>query len=280
MILLTGATGNVGSRVAKLLTDKGIDYIGTTSKPEPSVHKMVQVDFNNPQTIDNAMKGINTVILITPAHKDMVTHQKNVIDSAIKHQVSRIIKLSGLGASPNAPIRLPKNHYEIEEYIKAQAIDYVFVRPNLFMQAVVYGSLDSINHNKKLYAPVANGKISVIDANDIAETIVNCVVDKDEINNIDIEITGSQAISFAEMASQISAKLQQPVQFVAVSFTDAKNSMLAIGMDEWLVDAFIELYQICEQDMGSAVLVESFKDINHRMPTTFDSFLQDVKELQ
>lgn len=280
MILLTGATGNVGSKVADLLLDKGIEFKATSrhSKEDEKVN-WLQVDFEDKQSIRTAFEGVDTLIIITPANKNMVEHQLNLIEMASLANVSKIVKLSGLGSGPDAPIRLPKFHYEIEEQIKklskSNAIDYVFVRPNLFMQAVIYGSLETIQSEGKLYAPVTSGKISLIDTSDIAQIIVESACNSG-IKNEAIEITGPEALSFNDIATSFSKKLGNNVEFVPVSFADAKKSMLDSGMDAWLIDAFIELYEIYEQNMGSSILTERFESITKIIPMSFDERLKTL----
>ncbi|OIQ88636.1 NAD(P)H azoreductase [mine drainage metagenome] len=146
MTFIIGATGNVGSEVIKRLQLKGRVVKGLTRKPPTSSNHWILGDLEKPASYATELEGEEELILITPAHPDMVMHQVGALKAAKTAGVKHVVKLSGLGAGPDAPIRLPKLHYEIEQEIIASGIDYTFIRPNLFSQ-VLLGAAETINKN-------------------------------------------------------------------------------------------------------------------------------------
>ncbi|WP_415883797.1 SDR family oxidoreductase [Neptuniibacter sp. QD34_54] len=278
MILVTGATGNVGSHVVDMLIKESIP-VRVTTRDENNIPDewignvdVFVTDFNNPNDINSAFDSVEGLILITPANEEMEIQQKNIVESAKVNGVKRIIKLSGLGAGPDAEIRLPKAHYKIEEFIKASGIDYIFVRPNLFMQTLM-GSYESIVQNRAIYAPAGTGKISFIDAQDIAAVIVSALC-TNEFNR-SIDITGPDAVSYTEIASKLSNATGSSVEFVDVTESTAKESMLASGLSDWLSEAFLELFQVYRANLGSAVLSHNIKAETGTTVTTIDQFIQN-----
>jgi len=113
MIVITGATGNVGTHVVAELAQRGLAVRALTrspasARPVASNVEWVGADFADAKSLAAAMKGASKVVLITPAHPQMRAHQEALVAAAVAADVKRIAKLSGLGAGPSAPSRLPQ----------------------------------------------------------------------------------------------------------------------------------------------------------------------------
>ncbi len=274
MILVTGATGNVGSEVIALLSQAGVPVRATArdlaNVPAVAQVEWVQADFTDNASLATAVAGVDKLVLISPAHVDMVQHQLAVVAAARQAGVKHIVKLSGLGAGPDAPIRLPRNHYEIEQAIIASGIDYTFVRPNLFMQVLI-GSVDSIESDGAIYAPAGDGAISFTDVHDVASTIVSSLMDQHQKNAV-LEITGPAALTYTEAASQLGQAIGKPVKYIAVEPETARNAMASSGMDKWLVEAFLELFSIYRAGYGVSVLSDTVARVTGRPAINFADF--------
>jgi len=277
MILVTGATGNVGEEVVNMLIERSVPLRITTRDEKNVPQKWLGkvevsvVDFNDNDGIFTALDNVESLILITPADEKMELHQKNIIKLAKERGVKRVIKLSGLGAGPDAEIKLPKAHYEVEKYIKESGLQYIFVRPNLFMQTLM-GSYDSIIQDKAIYAPAGSGKISFVDTQDIAAVIVSALETNEFDRNIDI--TGPDAVSYQDIASKVSEITGLPVKFVDVPEESAKESMLQSGLDSWLSEAFLELYQIYRANLGAEVLSHNIRAETGKSVRSIDQFIK------
>ena len=271
MILVTGASGNVGKHVVRLLSRQGVPVLAASRCPESQqdIHGVEWVRWGFGDDARSIMKNVSGVVLISPAHRGMVAHQKNVVDAARLAGVKKITKLSGLGAGPDAPIRLPASHYEIEQYVESAIPNHSFVRPNLFMQ-VLLGSADTIKRDGQIYAPAGKGKISFIDAEDVAKVLVSEVM-KD--GSSVAEITGPESLDYEEVATVIGEVLQRPVQYTDVSPEQARASMLAAGMDEWLTEAYLELFEIYRQGLGASVLADRVRAVTGVEPSSFRNFV-------
>lgn len=221
------------------------------------------------------MASVDKVVLISPAHADMVAHQLAVLDAALKAGVKHIVKLSGLGAGPEAPIRLPRYHYEIETKIKQSGIAYTFVRPNLFMQ-VLLGSAGSIAEHGAIYAPAGTGAISFTDVRDVAATIVCALLEAGHENQA-YDITGPAALTYAQAAQVLSQAIGKPAHYAAVSEDAARDAMTASGMSTWLVEAFLELFGIYRAGYGAAVLSDNVAKVTGRPAHSFADFASSYR---
>ncbi len=276
MIFITGATGNVGSEVVSLLKSKKIQYKALTRRPPSDAPEWAEGDISNPASYEKYLHGAETLILISPAHEDMVRHQLDAVNLAIKAGVKHVVKLSGLGASPEAAIRLPKLHHQVESSITQKPIVYTFVRPNLFSQ-VLLGSADTVRRNGKIYAPAGGGAISFTDTRDIAAVILASALNQPRASRA-YEITGPRAFRYDEVAAIISKINGAPVEYIAVDDETARNSMLESGLTEWLVEAFIELFSIYRMGLGAGTYPEDIEVLTGRPARSFEDFAQDYAD--
>lgn len=277
MIVITGASGHVGQHVLHELAEQSQAVRAWTRKPirnekRPNVG-WAAADFDDPRSLATAVQGADRLVLISPAHCRMEEHQLAVVEAAMRAGVKKIAKLSGLGAGPEASIRLPQKHYAVEQAIAETGIDYSFVRPNLFMQGLL-GSARSINADGAIYAPAGHGAISFIDARDVARVLAAEVL---RDGRAIVEITGPQALTYADAARTLGEVIGRPVQHVDVSPEQARASMLAKGMDPWLVDAFLELFEVYRAGHGSAVLADNVEACTGRAATSLAGFFHDHK---
>lgn len=277
MIVITGASGNVGQHVVNELAAQGQAVRALTRHPvrnesRPNVG-WVQADFEDAKSLATALQGVDRLVLISPAHSRMEDHQLAVVEAATKAGIKKIAKLSGLGAGPDAPIRLPQKHYAIEQAIAESGIDYSFVRPNLFMQ-VLLGSAQSIASDGAIYAPAGDGRISFIDARDVARVLATEVQRE---GRAIVEITGPQAMSYADAARTLGEVIGRPIQHVNVTPEQARAAMLGAGMDPWLVEAFLELFDIYRAGQGSALLDDNVKACTDVSATPLARFFNDHK---
>lgn len=282
MIVITGASGNVGTHVVAELAKRGLAARALTRKPASAQPvganvEWVGADFSEPKNLSAALRGATKVVLITPAHPQMRAHQEAFVAAAVGAGVKRIAKLSGLGAGPDAPIRLPQEHFAIEQHIIASGIAHSFVRPNLFMQ-VLLGSAESIRNDGVFYAPAGEAKISLTDARDVASALVHEVLRDDGTNSV-LEMTGPDALSYADAAELLGQAVGKKISYVAVEPATARQAMTDGGMDPWLAEAFIELFEIYRAGHGATVLTEAFKACTGHQPRSFAQFAVDYRAM-
>lgn len=279
MILVTGATGNVGREVIRRLEQNNVPLRALSRKPDAvkctEKIEWVKDDFTDANSLAQAVAGVDKIVLISPAHPDMVAYQTAVLKAAHAAGVKHIVKLSGLGAGPGAAIRLPRLHYEIEQKIIDAGIPYTFIRPNLFMQ-VLLGSADSIANEGAIYAPAGEGAISFTDVNDIAN-VITCAIGQPGHENKIYEITGPDALTYGHVAELIGNVLGKSIRYVAVSPEVARESMLSSGMDPWLANAFLELFSIYRAGYGATVSSGTVREITGLSPTSLSVFARTHK---
>ena len=177
MILITGATGMVGSEVVKRLSAQGVNVRAVTRDPRkaeanqlPNVH-FVQGDFENAASMRRACSGVNRAFLLTNSTERTERQQIAFARVAQQSGVRHIVKLSQLHADAKAPGRFLRYHAAVEAAIQASGLTFTFLRPNLFMQGLL-NFRQSIQEKSAFFAAGGDGRISAVDVRDLAEVAV------------------------------------------------------------------------------------------------------------
>jgi uncharacterized protein YbjT (DUF2867 family) len=172
-IIVTGATGTVGSKVIKQLVSsptsnfniKAAVHSQEESRKRVAAEMMVkpvQMDYNKPDTIEEAFKDVDRLFLLTPFQSNMVELSSNLVNVAKKKKtgaVKHIVKLSVMGADAEPGITGGRLHRQAENIIEESGISYTFLRPNFFMQNFINFFSQTIKEQGAFYVPAGDGKV-------------------------------------------------------------------------------------------------------------------------
>ncbi len=275
-ILITGATGNIGGEVVKHLIEKKLPLRALVrdrslaSNLEAQSIELAQGDFSQSDTLDAALQGIDKAFLVMPNTPDQVELESNFINAAQKANVQHIVKLSVMGAG-KLPSTFQKWHRQIEEHLEASGMRWTHLRPNMLMQNMRWFA-QTIAQQGAFYNTVGDVKISHVDARDVAAVAAVCLSQVGHENKSYV-LTGSEAISFDEVAEKFAKALNRPVAYVNVIPQELKAARLANGEPEWYLDAELELFACWANGAGS-VVTNTIAQLIHRPATTYDEFAQ------
>lgn len=282
-ILVTGATGTVGREIIKQLALQdvnvraGVHSIikGENLKRLPGV-EIVELDFRNPDSLHAAFTHVDRLMLITPLSEDQLEMARNLVEEAKKQGVKYITKLSALGAGAEPGIQLGRWHRQMERYVEESGIPYTILRPAGFMQNLVNHSATSVKKEGKFYMPLGDGKVSYIDARDIAAVAVEVLLSDEHAGKV-YDLTGPEALSHQEMATLLSEATGKQIEFVDVPEEAARQTMESQHTPAAIADALLELY--AAQKAGkSAKVTSTVQEITGRTPHSFRQFAKDYQE--
>jgi uncharacterized protein YbjT (DUF2867 family) len=281
MILITGATGTIGTELAKLLAAKGVKfraYVRDVKKA--AAMKLVNMeiikgDLSEKASLKKAMRGVSRVFLLTSADPRQVEYQHNVIEAAKAEGVSLIVKQSAFGASPDSPVSLARWHWETEEELRKSGVPYCILRPMMFMQNMMM-SAETIKTSGVMYSPIGNAKAALIDARDIAKCAASILTGNGYEGGI-FDLTGPRAVSYREIAEEISRVAGHEIKCFDVSPEDAKTGMVAMGLPEWMAEDIRRLYEIFASGRAS-IVTTSVRDITGDRARGIETFCADYSE--
>jgi uncharacterized protein YbjT (DUF2867 family) len=259
-ILVTGATGTVGSEVVRQLSTKGqfIIRAAARSANNPTLKdlksvEIVELDYNKPETLATAFKDVNKLFLLTPFQSDMLDLTSNLVNAAKKSGVKYIIKQSVMGADAEPGITPGRLHRQAEKIIEEFGIPFSFLRPNVFMQNFVNFYSPMIKSQGALYAPAGDGKVSFVDVRDIAAVAVQALISDNQHKAKAYYITGPEALSYGQTAEILSKGLGKEIKYVNIPDEDARKGMKDMGMDDWSANSLIELFDITRKGYTSDI---------------------------
>jgi uncharacterized protein YbjT (DUF2867 family) len=281
-ILVTGATGNVGREVVKILSARGMDIragIHSSGKKDlaklPGV-KTVELDMSRPKTFGPALKDIGRLFLLLPMHPDMVTFASRLVNAAKKSGVKHIVKLSTMRAGLQHSFQVGRWHGEADRIVKESGIPFTILRPNSFMQNFINFTGDSIRTQDAFYFAAGDGRVSFIDTRDVAAVCAQVLSGGHEERSYDL--TGPEALSYHEASAIFSGMLKRKIAYVPLTAGQAREGMIKAGMPEWVIGNMAEFFENVGKGYFSDVTA-SVEEITGRMPVSLDRFVADYADL-
>ena len=219
-ILVTGATGTVGTSLIPLLTARGANVralvrdAGRTKISDSRIQTVVG-DFADPASLRVAVEGVDAVFLACGNVPEQVAYECAVIDAAAQAGVRRIVKLSARGAAIGAPAAYWHWHGLIEQHLQASTVPAVLLQPGFAMTNL----LGAAEHVRQPGHAVRSGrrcaKIAMIDPADVA-AVAAVVLTTDGHDGRTYVVTGPEAITYAQVAAQLAAATGRHVGFVDI----------------------------------------------------------------
>jgi uncharacterized protein YbjT (DUF2867 family) len=281
-ILVTGATGTVGSEVLKQLSNDALSYnikagvhsIENANKVQQYDRvKVVQLDYDNMEGVESAFKDVDKLFLLTHPSSKTVEHESNLVTEAKKSGIKHIVKQSIMRADLGADVEAMRLHRQAEKLIIESAIPYTFLRPNEFMQGFINFQGTTIKSNNAFYVTAEDAKVSFVDARDIAAIAVKALVEGDKHYNKTYMVTGPEALSYHQAADKLSNATGRKIDYVNISEEETRDALKETGMDDWLINTILGLYTLYRNDHASEVL--SAVEVTGRKATTFVEFATD-----
>ncbi|MFX0063541.1 MAG: SDR family oxidoreductase [Candidatus Hermodarchaeota archaeon] len=273
-ILVTGATGNVGFEVLKLLKAQNIPLSAAILDTEYNLQKVgvdtpkVILDFYDPTTYQPALENIEKIFLMRPPQIAEVKKYINpFIDQAIKEGIKHIAFLSLMGGNPFVP------HYKIERHIKKRKIPYTFLRASFFMQNMNTTHQPQIKDTNEIFIPAGKGKISFIDVRDIAAVAVKALLEPNHTNKT-YNLTGGEALDFYQVSNILSTILERKINYTNPHPREFQARMIKEGYNEELVDVMNKLYFIVKMGKAGKITPDT-KELLGREPIKFEQYAKD-----
>lgn len=274
-ILITGASGNVGSFVAQYALANGqeITVAGTHTEKLAKMFtdkaEIAYFDFTDPSTYNTALKNVDRVFIMRPPHLGKPEDLKPFIDALKEKGGIRLISFLSLIGVENNPV---PPHHKIEKYIEQANLPYCHIRPSFFMQNMSGVHAFEIKNFNRIVVPVSNALTSFIDAKDIGEITAKVLSEPELHQNKGYSITGPEAIDYWQVAKILSKELGREIIYTNPKPSFAKNYWIAIrGMEKAYCNVMGMLYMMTR--FGTAKKVTSdFELVMGKKPRTFQQF--------
>jgi uncharacterized protein YbjT (DUF2867 family) len=281
MILVTGASGNNGIELIKLLSGGGVTVRGMVRKRHGSTYaslpgvEFVTADFDDQATIRRALHGVDRAFLVTNSAERVEAQQLGFVEIARVAGVRNLVYLSQLHAAKDSSVRFLRYHAVVEDAISSSGMAFTILRPNLYMQGLLaFRSL--IASEGRFFAPIGGARVSIVDVRDIAAVAASALTESGHEGKT-YDITGPEALTHGEMASQLSDALGKQVTFVDLPERAMLDVLLGFGIPDWQAEGLIEDY--AHYRRGEATTVSTFvRHVTAHPARSFSAFARDYKQ--
>ena len=272
-ILVTGATGTVGSGVVTALQRRGLPVRAASRRIPPGVGTDgdgVRFDFQDPATFAPAFAGVSTMFLLRPPALARVRDLEPALRAGIAAGVQHVVLLSVQGAD-RIPV-LP--HARIEAWLRASPVRWTFLRPSFFDQNLTTVHGDAIRRFGELVMPAGRGRTAFIDAVDVAEVAALVLADPRPHAGRAYTLTGSESLTYGEVAGIMTAVLGRPIRYrqpgLARHVVRARRDL---GLSTALTVTTSVVYSTARLGLAGG-LASDAAALLHRAPVTMTEFVQ------
>jgi len=275
-VLITGATGNIGSLVVERLLSRGQRprvFVRDEAKARQRFGDRVEIvigDLSDAASLESAMEGVDQLFLVSTGPQ-LQAYDEAAARVARHQGVERLVKLSSYDVRLNLGSGVL--HATGEAAIRASGINFVFVQPAGFMTNVL-GWATEIRGEGAVHSCTGEGRIAFIHPRDIAE-VATTVLLTDAYDGASLPITGREPLSFAEMAAKIGAVIGRQVSFQAVSEEEAGERWMKKGEDpRWVTEVDLPIWRAIREGRLAEV-TDNVERVTGSPPIIFEEWVRE-----
>jgi uncharacterized protein YbjT (DUF2867 family) len=276
--LITGATGDIGSRVVRFLLRRGERprvFARDGRKARVRFGDRVDVavgDLADAGSLYAALAGVDALFLVNSG-PEIASRDAAAAQAAKAAGVRHLVKLSSMDARQDVGTGVW--HARGEAAIRASGIAFTFVQPTGFMENALFWAT-TIKAAGVVRSVTGDGKIPFIHSDDIAAVATEALTTR-EYDGKSLPITGPEALSYAEMAAKIGAAIGKRVGFEAISEEQVRQRMTESGDSEEMIVAHLSIYRAIREGRLAAV-TDNVECVLGCKPIGFDRWAQQHAE--
>jgi (4-alkanoyl-5-oxo-2,5-dihydrofuran-3-yl)methyl phosphate reductase len=274
LILVTAATGHVGSKLIPQLLDSGARVRGLTHSPSKKglIDERAEVvvgDLDKPDSLKGVMEGVTAVYAVTPA----TTQLPNLLYAAKEAGAEHIVRQSTLEAGAVPPIGPGKWHRESEKIIEASGLAWTHLRPTMMMVNTPAWWAKSIQEENTVSFPGGEGRISPVDPSDIA-AVAKVVLTAPGHEGHAYDVTGPELITTGEMVAILSRVLGKPIRYVDIPETTFAEPMAKMGLPPYVVEGLVQTFSAIRGNRF-AYVADTVERLTGRPGRTYEMWVRE-----
>ncbi|MFJ9078239.1 SDR family oxidoreductase [Streptomyces sp. NPDC102278] len=226
MIVVTGATGNIGRPLTQALAEAGrqVTAVSRHTAAVPNGARHVVADLAEPAGLKPALAGAEALFLLLSGDLHATgAGPADIIGEAVAAGVRRVVLLSTLGVVTRPAGRTRIAMRALEDTLRESGLEWTILRPGGFASNALWWA-DSVRTQRAVAAPFGDVGVPIIDPADIAAVAAACLLEDRHTGGV-YELTGPEVITPRRQAEAIAAALGSPVRFHELTRDEAKTAM-------------------------------------------------------
>jgi uncharacterized protein YbjT (DUF2867 family) len=280
MILVTGATGTIGREAVRLLAGRGLPtraLVRDAAKaPGDGAWDGAEVavgDFDRPYTLDAALRGASTVLLVSPS---VPAQEIAVIDAALRQGVRHIVKITNHKATEDSPVARRRDHARIEARLRASGLRHTLLAPNLLMQNL-FAVAPAVRETDGFAMSCGDGRFGMVDARDVSAAAAAVAADPAGHAGRTYLLTGPELVSYEDVAAALTDVLGRPVAHRRITPEQHRKEMVRSGVPEPVAASNAQVFALIAEG-DAAWLSEDVAMLTGAGPRGLRTFLADHAE--
>jgi len=276
MILITGATGSIGSEVVQLLSARGqrvralMRNPGRSQTLPPGV-EIAHGDLSRPESLPGALAGVEKLFAMFHAH-DIPSLAPPLFDAARRAGVRHVVFLSSATIQLQPPTKIGSWHLAGEEALKATGLAFTMLRPGNFDTNALRWA-GTIRAQGKVFVPFAESRSTPIDQRDIAAVAAAALTSPGHEGKT-YALGGPEVLTPRRQVEVLAAVIGRPIELVVVPEAGARAGMLKAGMTEEMTNAVLELMRSGDGEDRDLVTT-TVRDVTGSPARTFETWARD-----
>lgn len=277
-ILVTGATGHVGGRVAELLSarDRPLRRLARDPAKAAALNgaPVVAGDYADPVSLDAAVAGVEMVFLASASGQPLKRAKLhgNVIDAAARGGVKRVVYLSFQSASATSPFPYSADHLLTEAHLKQSGLAFTILRDSFYLDLLP----EMADDRGVIRGPGGNGKVAWVSREDVAQVVAAVLIQPGHDGRT-YDVTGSEAFGLAEAVERLSAVAPMPVSYAEETLEEGRAWRTKSGASDWEMEAWLGSYLAMASGELSKTS-DTVERITGRRPFTLESYFTTFHE--
>lgn len=281
MFLVTDVTGHVGRAVLAELANQPVavrallqDGVELPVRA-PNI-EAVQLDLADDASLQRTLDGVEAVFLACPFSPQLADAHMRIVAAAKAAGIARLVQLSGVGADPKmCCARALRWFGQAEVSVAAAGLGVTRLRPTVLLQTL-FEFAPSIAQQGLIAGPFRSSEWTWVDARDVGAVAAAVLKDASHVGRT-YTVTGSESVSYPEIARRLSRILGKPVRYTDITANEARGWLQAKGLSPVMIEAKLEVWDACASNLINVAPTRVVREVTGREPRSIDDFLNDYR---
>lgn len=290
MILVTGATGQLGAKAIDHLLNKGVEaadiaaLVRDAAKAQELEEKGINIrigDYSDYDSLVGAFQGVDKLLLVSSSDRGSVenrtAHHIEVIKAAKEANVKHIVYTSFVRKptfDESAIAAFQNAHLQSEQFLQQSGIVYTILQNGIYLEMIPIFAGSNVAQTGVVLYPAQDGKASWVLRDELAEAAAHVLTTEGHENKI-YPLTNTESASFTEIANELSNTLAKAVQYQSPPVNEFESTMKQFGVPDVYIGMFT-MWAVAQAQGALDLEDTTLASFLGRKPTSVHEFIHKI----